>query len=589
MDVKQKSTVLIVDDEPTIRNIMEGLLFQEGYDLAFAESGAEALTQVEKLAPDIILLDVMMPGMDGFEVCQRLKADKRWRHIPIILITALGDKEDLIRGFDAGADDFLRKPVDSLELRARVRSMLRIKKQYDELEATLRLREELTHMIVHDIRTPLTAIHGFSALLLMRDKLSPEDAKDVDKIQTQAHRLNSFLNDMLILAKMEAEKLILNRSMVDVNQLVQQVKKSYEVMAQSKKVKLIIDLPSESRNISLDANLFQRMLDNLISNALKFSPVEGTVTLRVEYPEAETSLQPPEPQIRIKVLDEGPGIAKLIKNLITDPDISFLLLVGAYRDNEVSESHPLKSVLESVKKAAVRFNDISLLSLNVPQINSVMSDVLRCEEDRSLVLAEMVHRKTEGNPFFIEEVVKALVEEDALDPSQAPRVFRDPALTYIPQSIRATIGRRLERVSPESARLLTQAAVVGRQFSLDLLLAITDLAEDVALRKRYSGARSDCRPLHRVVPGHAQALRIHGRRPLIVAYRYLLRHDLTLLCLPQSSLSTSPCDRLPGASSRRGAHPVSPDTPDRPSGPQARARAAPARVGSRERSPPRSM
>ncbi|MBN1995879.1 MAG: response regulator [Anaerolineae bacterium] len=313
-----RSTVLIVDDEPIARDMMEGFLNKEGYRLTFAGNGPETLAQVAKQIPDLILLDVMMPEMDGFEVCRRLKADKRWRHIPIILVTALGGTDDLVRGLDAGGDDFLSKPVNSLELQARMRSMLRIKKQYDELETTLRLREDLTHMIVHDIRTPLTAILGYSQMLLARNALSPIDAKDVDAIQMQAYRLDAFLNDMLILAKLEAEKLILNRSMVNVNQLIQQVKESYEVMALSKKVKLCIDLPAEFQHVLLDANLFQRVLENLLSNALKFSPSESTVTIQVEYPRVKTMLPSAGPRVRVKFFDQGPGITADYQDRIFD-------------------------------------------------------------------------------------------------------------------------------------------------------------------------------------------------------------------------------------------------------------------------------
>ncbi len=143
MDKKPK--ILIVDDEPTGREALEDLLFTQGYNLAFAGDGPETLAKVPEFTPDVILLDVLMPGMDGFEVCQYLKADERWRHIPIILITALDSKKDMVRGLDAGADDFLSKPISALELRARMRLMLRIKGQYDalqqrqqELQASLR-------------------------------------------------------------------------------------------------------------------------------------------------------------------------------------------------------------------------------------------------------------------------------------------------------------------------------------------------------------------------------------------------------------------------------------------------------------------
>jgi len=308
--MKRQSTILIVDDESVARDILEGFLFREGYDMVFAADGEEALACVEKSPPDVILLDVMLPKIDGFEACRRLKGDNRWRHIPIVLVTALGGKEDLIRGLDAGADDFLCKPINDLELRARVRSLLRIKRQYDELQAALQMREDLAHMIVHDMRNPLSAILGYSDLLLMQDIVDPQYAKQLEKISVQARRLNSFMNDMLMVAKMEANEVVLNPIPVDMSQLVRQVAESHEVIAQSKRIKLILDLPANSPPVSIDKTLFQRVLDNLLSNALKYSFANTTVTLKIEYPEATNTFDRSPPQFRVQVFDQGSGIAE---------------------------------------------------------------------------------------------------------------------------------------------------------------------------------------------------------------------------------------------------------------------------------------
>jgi len=317
--MEHESAILVVDDEAVGRQTLEALLMTQGYDLAFASNGPEALEKAAELTPDLILLDVMMPGMDGFQVCQRLKTDQRWRHIPIILVTVLDSKEDLARGLDAGADDFLSKPVNGLELRARVRSMLRIKKQHDELEATLRLRKDLSRMIMHDIGNPLTSIMLLAELSLKRstvvpDSIAPVYVEEIEEIRTHVQRLSSFLNDMLIAAKMEAGKLILNHSAIDMNQLVLEVGKNHSAIAQSRRISFVSDLPEESQQISLDANLFQRVLDNLVSNALKFSPADSTVTLRVQYPETGNG----SPHVRIQVLDEGPGIPEEHRDRIFD-------------------------------------------------------------------------------------------------------------------------------------------------------------------------------------------------------------------------------------------------------------------------------
>jgi signal transduction histidine kinase len=307
----KQNTLLVVDDDAMARDVIEGLLFKEDYHLEFAENGYQALAYLEKQLPDLILLDVMMPELDGFTLCQQLKTNEQRRHIPVILVTALESKADLARGFEAGADDFLHKPVDDVELRARVRSLLRIKKQYDELQAALRLREELAHMIVHDMRTPLSAIFGFSTLLQVKGTLSHEDLEDVNKIYTHAQQLNSFLDDMLMVAKMEEMgHLVLNKAPVDVSQLVAQVAESHQVVAHSKKIELKTHLPAVAQEVQLDRNLFGRVLDNLISNAVKFSPSQSTVVVELNYLLGEEQASAANPQFCLQVIDQGPGIPK---------------------------------------------------------------------------------------------------------------------------------------------------------------------------------------------------------------------------------------------------------------------------------------
>jgi len=168
----RQSTILIVDDEPIIRSILEGLLSVKGYNVVAAGDGLQAIKQVAESPPDLILLDVMMPEMNGFEVCQRLKAGQKTQHIPIILVTALDSKEDLARGLDAGADDFLPKPFDNLELLARVRSMLRVKKQYDQLETqrrqlaeALEIKEKFAQVTAHHLET-LEILHDVGLRLM---------------------------------------------------------------------------------------------------------------------------------------------------------------------------------------------------------------------------------------------------------------------------------------------------------------------------------------------------------------------------------------------------------------------------------------
>jgi two-component system sensor histidine kinase/response regulator len=294
-----RARVAIVDDMPTAREMLGALLSLEPYDLFFAASGIELLDNLPEIRPDVILLDVMMPNLDGFEVTQRLRADETWSHIPVILVTALDSQQDLAQGLDAGADDFLPKPVNGVELRARVRSMLRIKRQFDALRETLKLREDLANMVVHDMRTPLTAILGFTELL-RSGFISVDDTEDIEKLHRQVVRLNAFVNDILVQAKMDNNKLILNPTSTSVNELLKRSEENHSLIARSRNINLNICWADPDISISVDANLFQRVIDNLLSNALKFSPSNSTVTVIVSADAAHP--------LQIKVVDSGPGV-----------------------------------------------------------------------------------------------------------------------------------------------------------------------------------------------------------------------------------------------------------------------------------------
>lgn len=332
--IEHKAFVLVVDDEPSGFAVIEALLHRENYSLVYASSGGAALDQLTGFEPDVILLDVMMPNMDGMEVCRRIKTSPVWKHIPVIMVTALSAKEDLARAMDAGADDFLTKPVNGVELRARVRSMLRIKQQYDAMKATLQMREDMSNMVVHDLRNPIATILLSSHMLMAQGDLQGKQVDRVQMIQAAGQQLNSMINDLLLLAKMESGKMMLNRTDVDLQALATVVLSNFQEIARSRKVSLDSQLPQENRWISADANLLYRLLDNLLSNAIKFSPPNGQVMLRIEYfatLSSEEDALPDESVIadenassaentvkhaRIQVCDQGPGVREELRQQI---------------------------------------------------------------------------------------------------------------------------------------------------------------------------------------------------------------------------------------------------------------------------------
>ena len=291
--------ILIVDDDALSREILAERLEFLACEPTAVAGGRELFERIEEIDPDVILLDVMMPEIDGLSVCRQLKSDPRWRHVPIILVTALNSREDLIRGLDTGADEFLSKPVNGEELRARIRSMLRIKYQYDELQQLLTLREDLVNMMVHDLRNPLATIVIYHGLLRLMGQLSGRQLEALDVIQNQAQRLESLLNDMLILAKMRHGALTLNRDEVDVVALIEQVRHLYSHQATSVDKHLEIEIGEGGQLVSLDSNLFRRILDNLYSNALKYSAANTTVIIRILFSSE---------MLLVEVIDEGIGI-----------------------------------------------------------------------------------------------------------------------------------------------------------------------------------------------------------------------------------------------------------------------------------------
>jgi signal transduction histidine kinase len=285
-----KPRILIVDDTPSARLLNGSVLAKEGYDLEYACDGTDCLAKLDQFKPDVIISDIVMPGMDGFAMCRAIKNDPRHRHIPVILLSSLDQKEDLIRGLEDGADEFLPKPAHPAELRARVRTMLRIKRQHDELQESLKLRDDIAHTIVHDMRSPLNAILGTAELLSMKVNGDAFAAKGFDRIMKQARRLNSLANDLLMTSKIEHGRM-LARTL-----------ENYEMIARASSHRIVLVAPDEPMPLLHgDPDLIIRIFDNLITNALKYSPTGTEIRIHAEH-------DPESDSIIAEVADQGSGI-----------------------------------------------------------------------------------------------------------------------------------------------------------------------------------------------------------------------------------------------------------------------------------------
>ncbi|MBF2067083.1 MAG: response regulator [Calothrix sp. C42_A2020_038] len=307
--MKTDKTILVVDDEEQNFDVVEILLFKEGYNLQFAQSGNDALNFLEKHKVDTVLLDVMMPDVNGIEVCQQIRGNQQLPYIPIVMVTALSTKEDLARCLEAGADDFVSKPVSGVELRAKVNSMLRIKQKYDFLKDSLDLRGDMENMIVHDFSNHLVSIILGCEILRASDSNQSRKDRQLQLMENSARQLQSLTDSLLMLAKLESGKMLIRPQEVMLREIIESVLEDFDLLATQKKIQILHNLESiHHKIVHLDAHIMRRVLDNLVSNAIKFSPNQAQINIYIEYPE--------DLQFRIKIIDQGRGINDDLKSKI---------------------------------------------------------------------------------------------------------------------------------------------------------------------------------------------------------------------------------------------------------------------------------
>lgn len=306
--MENQPRILIIDDEPDNFDVIDVLLESEGYELSYASNGKRAFALLKAFQPDVILLDVMMPEMSGIEFCQRFKANSEWGHIPIIMVTALQMKTDLAQCLTAGADDFVSKPVNGVELRARVASMLRIKQQYDNLQMLLKLREDMVNMMVHDLRNPLFHIILSASLIQKLGPLTGKQQTKLEQLEAAGHQLQSMIDTMLLMAKIESGKMKLNYAEIDLAAICSSAVADIAEMAAFKALNLVSDLPDPGRGVWVDAAIFRRILDNLLSNAIKFSPKNREIIIQASQREDGGAI--------VQVIDSGPGVSDALRQHI---------------------------------------------------------------------------------------------------------------------------------------------------------------------------------------------------------------------------------------------------------------------------------
>jgi len=292
--------VLVVDDAPDNVLLVQSILEEEGYDIITAETGRDALAAIDASPPDLILLDVMMPGMDGFEVTKRVRARPDLPFIPILLITAY-DQPSVVQGLDTGADDFIRKPVEVDELLARVLSLLRPKHSVDERDEIARQRADFVSRLTHDLRTPLVAADRMLGLFQQEalGPLAPEMREAIDIMARSNRNLLDMVNTLLEVYRYEAGRKTLSFTEVDLRALLDEVMAELRPLAEEKQLTLAQHCEVEAVVVRGDRLELRRVLTNLIGNAIKFTDT-GSVTARLSASEHAAV---------VTIRDTGPGIA----------------------------------------------------------------------------------------------------------------------------------------------------------------------------------------------------------------------------------------------------------------------------------------
>ena len=302
----QAPKILAIDDTPA--NLFTlGAALAADFDLQIATSGASGLALAAESPPDLILLDVMMPEMDGFEACRRLKADRRLKNIPVVFVTALSEVAAEAKGLTLGAADFITKPINVEIARQRIRNLLEREGLRKEVaEAANRAKSTFLANMSHELRTPMNAIMGMTALALRR-ATDPRQVDQLSKVTQASQHLLAVINDILDISKIEAERLTLEQIAFTLGGVLENLNTLLREKAVEKHLQLSVDIAPELARQTLQGDPLRlgQILLNLTGNALKFTP-QGSIAVRAERIEESTT----EVLLRFEVRDTGIGISR---------------------------------------------------------------------------------------------------------------------------------------------------------------------------------------------------------------------------------------------------------------------------------------
>ncbi|KOR30395.1 hypothetical protein TI04_06005 [Achromatium sp. WMS2] len=277
---KNDLKILVVDDMPENLQVIAKTLENTGYEMRFAEEGTSALLMVKETSFDLILLDVMMPNMDGFEVCRHLKSDPTTASIPVIFITAKTDTASVVTGFAVGGVDYVTKPVQVDELRARVDTHLRLRMREQELRRLSATKDRFVSIVAHDLKTPLGGIQGFVSLLNKQfDDLSTVEIREsISLIGDAVENVTALIENLLSWSSLQVGAVTYNPSNFELSPVVVDVVNSFSGDLEHKQIEVSIKVPDDIW-VYADIEMVEAVLRNLVSNGIKFGHRHGLIRL----------------------------------------------------------------------------------------------------------------------------------------------------------------------------------------------------------------------------------------------------------------------------------------------------------------------
>jgi two-component system sensor histidine kinase/response regulator len=295
MSTTKKQKILIVEDNQENMDLLVYFLKPQGYDIINVKDGLSAITKVEEEHPDIILLDIMLPKMDGYEVCDRIKKNQKTKFIPVIMLTALKELQNKVRALEVGADDFLSKPFENIELLARVKSLLRLKEYHDELEAKNKeladkntsllgmdkFKEDLTNLIVHDMKNPLFVIQGNLQMMSMSMQNLPTEIlkKYTQRIERSSQQLLRMVVNLLDISRIEEGTIKLKNNKADINRIIEDIINRIKDYPENQEKQIVTDLDSNLPELVVDQSIIERVFENLINFSVTNIVEDGKVII----------------------------------------------------------------------------------------------------------------------------------------------------------------------------------------------------------------------------------------------------------------------------------------------------------------------